>query len=638
MGEMNCVTTLPGEIIFTNPMMTGKSKKRQRAKTSSKKGGKNQQAAREQKPQGYTKTKKLSEIPATAICGNDITSSVLYVSALSIISSGQYAWIALLIVAFVLYLFRKIYGEVVGALPLNGGAYNALLNTTSKSVASLAATLTLLSYMATAVISASEAMHYLHTMIPHLHVILATVIILSIFMFLTIMGIGESAAVAVVIFFFHIFSLIILSATVLTYLAHHGLNIFWENNALPVMHGSVPMAIFWGFSAAMLGISGFESSANFVEEQQPGVFPKTLRNMWIAVSIFNPLMAFLALAVIPIPAVSYHEADLLSYMAEIAGGKWISDLISIDATLVLSGAVLTSYVGVSGLIERITLDRILPQFLLKKNSRGSSYRIVIMFFLMCVSILFITHGAVEQLAGVYTISFLSVMGLFAIGNILLKIKRAKLPRPERASWSAVFTALLAVIVALIGNIIREPKPGEPANIVIFLEYFIPALFVIGIMLNRVVLLDALLHFIEILFVPIMKMVQRIDQKILATIDAIESQEFVFFTRGDNLANLNRVLLYIKNNEHTRKIKIVHVISGEEDPEVLKKLEQDLEFLDREYPEIDIEFVKIKGKFGPELIQKLSKEWGIPVNFMFIGSPGDRFPYRIEELGGVRLII
>ncbi len=137
----------------------------------------------------------------------------------------------------------------------------------------------------------------------------------------------------------------------------------------------------------------------------------------------------------------------------------------------------------------------------------------------------------------------------------------------------------------------------------------------------------------------MKMVQRIDRKILATIDTIQAQEFVFFTRGDNLANLNRVLLYIKNNEHTRRIKIVHVTGGSsEDGEVLEKLEKDLEFLDREYPEIDIEFVKIKGKFGPELIQKLSKKWGIPVNFMFIGSPGDKFPYRIEELGGVRLII
>src|SRR5437868_6787515 len=109
-------------------------------------------------------TKKLSQLPATAIGGNDITSSCLYVSALTIVYAGQYAWIALLLVAGVLFLFRKIYGEVVGALPLNGGAYNVLLNTTSKSNASIAACLTILSYMVTAVISASEAMHYLHSL------------------------------------------------------------------------------------------------------------------------------------------------------------------------------------------------------------------------------------------------------------------------------------------------------------------------------------------------------------------------------------------------------------------------------------------------------------------------------------------
>ncbi|MCH5372927.1 MAG: APC family permease, partial [Planctomycetes bacterium] len=86
----------------------------------------------------------LGQLPATAICGNDITSSCLYVSALSIAAAGQWAPVSLLIVAAVLYLFRRIYAEVVGALPLNGGAYNALLNTTSKFRASVAACLTIL--------------------------------------------------------------------------------------------------------------------------------------------------------------------------------------------------------------------------------------------------------------------------------------------------------------------------------------------------------------------------------------------------------------------------------------------------------------------------------------------------------------
>ena len=580
---------------------------------------------------------KLGELPATAICGNDITSSVLYVSALSIAASGQYAWVALLIVAGVLYLFKKIYSEVVGALPLNGGAYNALLNTTSKAMASLAATLTLLSYMATAVISASEAMHYLHAIVPSLPLIIATIILLAIFMGITILGIGESSVVAMCIFIFHLFSLVVLAGAIFYYLLNNGMSTFYANNSHPPMHGSLAMAIFWGFSAAMLGISGFESSANFVEEQQKGVFPKTLRNMWLAVSIFNPLMAFLALAVVPIPDVSLHETDLLSHMGHITGGGWLATLVSIDAVLVLSGAVLTSFVGVTGLIERMTLDRILPAYFLKKNNRGSSYRIIILFFLLSVSILLITHGKVEALAGVYTISFLLVMGLFGIGNILLKIKRQKLPRPERATWIAVFLAVGAVAIALVGNIIKKPLPGEHANFTIFIEYFIPAMLFVGIMLNRIALLEILLKFIEYLFVPVLKFVSRTNTNILLTIDKIEAQEFVFFTRGDNIANLNKVLLYIQGNEHTKKIKIV-TVSPERDQELINRLRQDIEFLDREYPEITIEFVEIEGTFAPELIENLSREWNIPDNFMFIGSPGDHFPFRVEELGGVRLII
>ena len=397
------------------------------------------------------------------------------------------------------------------------------------------------------------------------------------------------------------------------------------------------MAIFWGFSAAMLGISGFESSANFVEEQKPGVFPKTLRNMWLAVSIFNPLMAFLALALIPIPEVKLHEADLLSHMAGLTGNRLLPTLVSVDAFLVLSGAVLTSYVGVTGLLERMTLDRIMPAFFLKKNKRGSSYRIIILFFLLSTSILFLTHGRVGVLAGVYTISFLSVMGLFAIGNILLKIRRKRLPRPEKASWISVLVAVLFVAIALAGNVIKEPESGAPANLTIFLEYFIPTMLFVGIMLNKTALLELVLNFVEYLFVPVAKMVSKINRGVSDLIDRITSQEFVFFTRGDNLANLNKVLLYIKDNEHTKKIKIV-TVQKEHDEEICSKLRRDIEFLDREYPEIEIEYVELTGTFGPELIQKLSKEWNIPVNFMFIGSPGDRFPYRIEELGGVRLII
>ncbi|MBX3721298.1 MAG: APC family permease [Turneriella sp.] len=576
--------------------------------------------------------KKLSELPATAICGNDISSSCLYVSGLAIVQAGQYAWLALLIVGGVLFLFRKIYGEVVGALPLNGGAYNALLNTTSKSRASLAATLTLLSYMATAVISSGEAVHYFNSILPMTKgvMLFATIGLLAFFMALTILGIGESSKAAVIIFVFHLSSLVLLSIVCFGSIMFNGLDVLTANFASPTKAG-VTKALFFGFCAAMLGISGFESSANYVEEQKPGVFSKTLRNMWIVVTVFNPLIAFLALAIIPLPQIEGHKEALLSVMGGKAGGNWLAWIIAVDAALVLSGAVLTSFVGVGGLIERITLDRILPQFLLKKNRRGSSHRIFILFFVLSVSILLITQGDIETLAGVYTISFLLVMVLFGLGNLLLKIKRDKLPRPERAGWLSLFVAIGAVAAALIGNIMLHPDYFG-----IFLEYFIPTILFITIMLNRIVFLRWVLKALRSAIRSLQHLVALSNNHIHHLIDRINAQEFVFFTKDDDVATLNKVMQYISQNEHTNKLRIVAV--SEAKKRIDPQLKRDIEVLDREYPEIDIEFIHRKGEFGPEFIQKLSREWKIPVNFMFIGSPGDNFPYRIEELGGVRLII
>ncbi|WP_158829549.1 APC family permease [Mucilaginibacter lacusdianchii] len=572
---------------------------------------------------------KLNELQATAICGNDISSSCLYVSALTIGYAGQYAWISLLMVAFVLFLFRKIYGEVVGALPLNGGAYNVLLNTASKRTASFAACLTILSYMATAVISAYEAMFYFHDIVHDLPLIPATVMILLIFMMLTIIGIGESAFVAVIIFITHVASLSLLVLMGCWFVFHNGTEVFTANWHLPVTSGGIINALFLGFSAAMLGISGFESSANFVEEQKQGVFPKTLRNMWRVVSFFNPAIALLALAVLPMGEISSHQESLLSVMGQRAGGNWLSYIISIDAVLVLSGAVLTSYVGVTGLAERLTLDRILPNFFLAQNRRGVNYRIVIGFFLLCISILLVTGGDLGNLAGVYTFSFLMVMALFGLGNLLLKVKREKLPRPERASVLSVVLAIGFIVAAFLGNM----ELNLP-SFYVFIKYLIPAVLFILIMLNRARIIRWLIYATNYLGKPLKQLIVSVIRPYRVLVN-INAQELVFFTRGDNVAILNRVMIYVEDNEATKRLKIVHVANASSNNDHLKK---DIEVLDRAYPDIDIDFVEIEGQFGPEIIDRLSQQWNIPKNFMFIGSPSNKFPYHVSELGGVRLIM
>ncbi len=580
--------------------------------------------------QPVSNQKKLNQLAATAICGNDITSSCLYVSALTIVYAGQYAFIALLIVAAVLFAFRKIYGEAVGALPLNGGAYNILLNTTSKGNASVAACLTILSYMVTAVISASEAMKYLHSIFPVFPVIVATMVLLTIFLILTISGISESAIVATIIFIVHLSVMALLILSAIYYVMMNGFDLATVNFHTPVK-GSLFTVLFLGFSTAMLGISGFESSANFVEEQNEGVFPKTLRNMWVAVTIINPSIALLAVMVLPIGDVAQNQDALLSLMGGKTGGNWLAAIISLDAFLVLSGAVLTSFVGVGGLLKRMTLDRILPQFLLKENSKNSSPRILILFYILCLSILFITEGELGPLAGVYTISFLSVMVFFGIGNLLLKIKRSKLPRPEYATPLTVILGILGVLIALYGNVKLHPD-----YLVVFLQYFIPAFAIITLFLERKMVFRYLIMYINKFFDKLQRATVFSRFHLAKELRNLNKQAFVFFTKGDDIAILNKVIIYVRENEITQRLKIVTVLQKEQ--KLNETFMRDFEALDRAYPDIKIEYIQIPGVFGPEIIDKLSKEWNIPQNFMFIGSPSDRFPHRLSDLGGVRLII
>ena len=172
-------------------------------------------------PAAATSHKKLSQWFATAICGNDITSSCFYVTGICVGAAGVYAPLCMLLVAGTLYLFRSIYGESVTALPLNGGAYNVLLNTTSKSTAAMAACLTILSYMATAVVSAASAIDYLQSIWPGVNVPVAVLLLLAFFALLCLWGISESADVALFIFTLHMLTLFTLATVTVIWLITH---------------------------------------------------------------------------------------------------------------------------------------------------------------------------------------------------------------------------------------------------------------------------------------------------------------------------------------------------------------------------------------------------------------------------------
>ncbi|KAG2392564.1 hypothetical protein C9374_011289 [Naegleria lovaniensis] len=597
------------------------------------------------------KEHKLGELFATAICGNDITSSCLYVIGVCISYAGIWAPICLLMVSFLLFLFRSIYAEVGSAITLNGASYTLLLNTTSKKTASLAACLTIISYIATAVVSGTSAIEYLKN-IPyceHIPLIPSTVILLGIFAFLNLIGISESAFAAAIIFVFHIASLSIL--TVYGFLYVSATNSFemlqrnWQLSSASFSALGIVKSIFFGFGAAMLGVTGFESSANFIEQQKPGVFPKTLRNMWTLVSFFNPVLCFISLCALPLSQLTdpKQNASLLSQVGRASAGPWLQILLSFDAALVLSGGVLTAYVGIVGLVRQMSMDRALPAFFLQVNSfRKTNHFIIILFFVLCASMVTILNGDIDALSGVYTIAFLSVMMLFAMGDFLLKYKRGQIKRDRRAKKSVIVIAIIGVGTALLANILENPEYLK----YFFIYYAICAVTVLA-MFWRVKIMKFIIYLVysKLKEWNIAKSVtNRILKFLVRQAKDVNSQSFIYFAKNDAISMLNKAVLYVRENELTDWIKIVHVYktakSEEEHIEqqkLISRLKNDCKTLDEIYPRMRIDFVAIESEkgFGPDIIRLIESRFGIRKNLMFISCPSVKF--KVSDLGGVRII-
>ena len=584
---------------------------------------------------------KLGQFLSTAICGNDILSSALYVAGIAIIFAGIYAPLVLLAVSIVLFFYRTVYREVVEALPVNGGAYNALLNATSKTLAALAGVMTILSYVATAVISAKTAVEYLFTFLSSVPsvapfsqaigglsswVTVSVIAILLFFAVLVIVGVHDSANVAAGIFTIHVLTLTAFCIFGGYAFLTHGHEILQANlqatQALVTHQGGLLKTLFIAFAASLLGVSGFESSANFIEEQKHGVFAKTLRNMTIGVAIFNPLIAAITLFMMSLAQIGTSKDFLLAEVANRMGGPMFLAIISIDAFLVLCGAVLTSFVGVSGLMNRMSLDRCLPSFLTKQNAKGSYPRVIITFFLLCTSILVMTRGDLLSLAGVYTISFLSVMTLFAVGNLILRKTRGELQRPYKAPFLFVVIALCSTLIGLMGNIAIDPK-----NTGYFLTYFLPSTFLVLAVIYRKDVyrnLESLTRGIR----PLHRFFRRRHK------ETEQARIYVFI---HHLSRLSQILNYIAKNENSTNVTFVHCkhhhLNFKEQVEhSLETLRAAGFFADFHYR---VQF--LNEHFSPELVERYANRHKIKKNNIFMGSIHHYHEFTYEELGGVRII-
>ena len=387
---------------------------------------------------------QLNWFVSAGIVGSDIGTSVLYSTGILFPIVGYLAPVFVLTTCLAMWIFKRTYEEGLAMSPRNGGAYSMILRTMGRRSAVGAGALTFVSYLATAAVSSLSGSYYICSLFSS-HVSLGTVVLIAFFPIiffgiLNIKGLKEPAKIVTGIASFHFVFLFLIGIWGLVYLL---LNLesldlgkflrFYQEGQIEI---TFPL-LAYGFSAAFLGITGFESAAQIIEsikQPQTKTLDKLYRTVILAVSLTAPLISFICLALLTPQEVDGNLNHLLSEVTFKLGGPFLKTVLVINASLTLFAATNTALVGFVGLATTMAKNGNLPQFFLQRwihkysHLEGYPY-ITFPFVIISMTMAALVAGEVHIVAKVYEIAFLGVMVSFAIGVILMRNKGYKKSTP-----------------------------------------------------------------------------------------------------------------------------------------------------------------------------------------------------------------
>ncbi len=266
------------------------------------------------------KDELLSWWLAAAIVGADIGTSVFYSTGIVFEIVGFAAPLMILIVCLLMWLFKLTYEEGCAASPFNGGAYMMVLQTVGRRMAMVVGALTILSYLATAAVSAISGAHYLDSFdsinnfsLPNL--VAVALIPVVFFGLLNVVGIKEPAKIVLAVAVFHFSMLLAMDV--------YGLWIAVMTNAdfgkvFQGIGAISPQNMIHGYAVAFLGITGFEAAAQVVEQLKTPTW-LTLKKVYLVVvglvAITAPVTSYLCIILLTPDELKSHADNVLSVLA-----------------------------------------------------------------------------------------------------------------------------------------------------------------------------------------------------------------------------------------------------------------------------------------------------------------------------------
>ncbi|KAI6026044.1 amino acid permease-domain-containing protein [Pisolithus marmoratus] len=590
----------------------------------------------------YQSQRVLGPFEASALAANDILGGVFYTLPSVFAMSGVYSPISLFVAGLSLFLWRPIMEELGSALPISGAPYTYLLNVSTKFVALVGAALLLLDFAATAVTSAATAMAYLagEVAIPF-PLYIGTLLVFVVFTIVSLAGLKESAKVASSILSFHLLTMIILIIGSVVNWASLGPSQLKANWV--VSRAETPVGvlgrIFKGACVSMLGLTGFECAPAYAAKMRRGSYPSVLCNLHWSALVFNTAIALLVLALVPLDVES--QGNVLSMLAEKVAGRWLRIWVAVDAVVVLCAGVLTGVLGACELLCELSHDRVLPHiFRASLPFTGAPYISVLCFVGFSIAIYASTGANLTIISEMFSVAWLAVMMLFPVSLFLLRFSRPRLPRVSQCSLTIITGAVVVSVVVLAGNVSINPAIAGWFSL-----YFSILIISFSIANNKVAILRWVYWTYDQL--PLLhewKLIRGWGTGLITLMRRLKRQEVCILVNTDEINYLFNTVLYVRQNEETSHLKIVHFCKGTTLPELeanAKSAFRSLFFtpahistavLDEAFPEITIDLVLVEEQFSPQNVAALAHQLKTPTSLMFMSCPGPSFPYSVAEFG------
>jgi amino acid transporter len=401
-------------------------------------------------------TRQLTWLLAWAVVFCDIGTSVYYVPGILYGNVGDNTPFFVLLTTIGFIPLALKYIEISWRNPEGGGVVTITTKALGPMWGCLGGMLITTSYFLTAAISAVSGFHYVGSVAPLIdaNIVVCACIGLSALAVLNIVGIRESATVALVM------AVAALGVDIIVVALS-----FWQFSPAQWWQALQSFApgqnlssreLLVGFGAAWLAFSGLES----ISQLSPNMrFPLRRTARWamlgviITTVITSPLLTLLSINLLPPEIKATQSERFISEVALVSGGFGLNVAVIVSASTLLLFAANTAIIGAYHIFLALTNLGFLPRAIALRSATFRSPHIAIAIAtIVPIVVILATQGELALLGELYAFGLL---GAFVFSSLSLDVIRWRLGRRDFGFWVGVLTTTVILVAWCINLVEKE---------------------------------------------------------------------------------------------------------------------------------------------------------------------------------------